>query len=66
MKKFKHKVVEKMRDSTADTLGITRAVLVNGMYPSCSINHIVKCELILYNYINISLDNFSFSKGMTF
>ena len=30
MKKLKHKMVEKMRDSTADTLGITRAVLVNG------------------------------------
>lgn len=34
LKKFKHKVVERMRDSTADTLGITRAVLVNGMLPS--------------------------------
>lgn len=30
VKKFKHKIVEKMKDSTADTLGITRAVLVNG------------------------------------
>ena len=30
MKKLKHKIVEKMKESTADTLGITRAVLVNG------------------------------------
>uniref|UniRef100_A0A1X7V7Q8 PRKCA-binding protein n=2 Tax=Amphimedon queenslandica TaxID=400682 RepID=A0A1X7V7Q8_AMPQE len=29
MKKLKHKIVEKMKESTADTLGITRAVLVN-------------------------------------
>lgn len=30
MKKLKHRLVEKMKESTADTLGITRAVLVNG------------------------------------
>lgn len=30
MKKLKHKIVERMKESTADTLGITRAVLVNG------------------------------------
>ena len=30
VKKLKHKIVEKLKDSTADTLGITRAVLVNG------------------------------------
>lgn len=30
MKKVKHRLVEKMKDSTADTLGLSRAVLVNG------------------------------------
>jgi hypothetical protein len=30
MKKIKHKVVEHMTQETADTLGLTRAVLVNG------------------------------------
>ena len=30
LKKAKHRLVEKMKDSTADTLGLSRAVLVNG------------------------------------
>ncbi len=30
MKKMKHRIVEKMNDSTADSLGLSRAVLVNG------------------------------------
>lgn len=30
VKKLKHRLVERMKESTADTLGITRAVLVNG------------------------------------
>ena len=30
LKKVKHRLVEKMKDSTADTLGLSRAVLVNG------------------------------------
>ena len=32
MKKVKHRLVEKMKDSTADSLGLSRAVLVNGRY----------------------------------
>ena len=31
MKKVKHRLVEKMNESTADSLGLSRAVLVNGM-----------------------------------
>ena len=30
LKKVKHRLVEKMKESTADTLGLSRAVLVNG------------------------------------
>ena len=30
MKKVKHRLVEKMNESTADSLGLSRAVLVNG------------------------------------
>lgn len=30
MKKVKHRLVEKLDDSTADSLGLSRAVLVNG------------------------------------
>ena len=30
MKKIKHKIVEHMTQETADTLGLTRAVLING------------------------------------
>jgi C-terminal processing protease CtpA/Prc len=33
LKKVKHRLVEKMKDSTADTLGLSRAVLVNGQPP---------------------------------
>lgn len=38
MKKVKHRLVEKMNESTADSLGLSRAVLVNGRYifNSCS------------------------------
>ena len=32
MKKVKHRLVEKLNESTADSLGLSRAVLVNGMY----------------------------------
>ena len=31
MKKVKHRLVEKMNESTADSLGLSRAVLVNGI-----------------------------------
>jgi hypothetical protein len=31
MKKVKHRLVEKMNESTADSLGLSRAVLVNGV-----------------------------------
>ena len=31
MKKVKHRLVEKLNESTADSLGLSRAVLVNGM-----------------------------------
>ena len=30
LKKVKHRLVEKMNDQTADSLGLSRAVLVNG------------------------------------
>lgn len=30
MKKVKHRLVEKMNEATADSLGLSRAVLVNG------------------------------------
>lgn len=32
MKKVKHRLVEKMNESTADSLGLSRAVLVNGQH----------------------------------
>ena len=32
MKKVKHRLVEKMNESTADSLGLSRAVLVNGRW----------------------------------
>ena len=36
MKKVKHRLVEKMDESTADSLGLSRAVLVNGV---CVLNN---------------------------
>ena len=52
MKKLKHKMVEKMKDSTADTLGITRAVLVNGKSLGVIIcdQNITKSDFIPQNY----------------
>ena len=32
LKKVKHRLVEKMKESAADTLGLSRAVLVNGQW----------------------------------
>ena len=34
---MKHRLVEKMNESTADSLGLSRAVLVNGM-PELSVS----------------------------
>lgn len=37
MKKLKHKMVENMEASTADALGLSRAILVNGKVNSISV-----------------------------
>ena len=37
MKKVKHRLVEKMNESTADSLGLSRAVLVNGKFNSMAL-----------------------------
>ena len=51
MKKVKHRLVEKMNESTADSLGLSRAVLVNGrtiaymcMYTSVSSQCVPFCS----------------------
>jgi hypothetical protein len=61
MKKVKHRLVEKMNESTADSLGLSRAVLVNGKLITTSsyacmymyrvqshvFVHVIKC-IVLY------------------
>ena len=34
IKKLKHKLVEKLNEETADSLGISRAILIHGKYKS--------------------------------
>ena len=34
IKKLKHKLVEKLNEGTADSLGISRAILIHGKYKS--------------------------------
>ena len=47
MKKMKHRIVEHMSSTTADALGLSRAILCNGRHFLCISRHLLKV-FILY------------------
>ena len=47
LKKVKHRVVENMSSTTADTLGLSRAILCNGMFDYRKILKIITKEFDL-------------------
>ena len=54
LKKVKHRLVERMKESTADTLGLSRAVLVNGQW-LCSVVEWAACRVACDEKLNPSV-----------
>ena len=52
IKKLKHKLVEKLNEETADSLGISRAILIHGMYHN---NHVSVCLSVQVTNVGIIL-----------
>ena len=51
MKKVKHRLVERMNESTADSLGLSRAVLVNGTSLNCNAYMYMTCAYIVQSHV---------------